>query len=69
MILLARRFFFYAYVHMHNNIHVPCSMCRCLVNHEDGNPSVIQFLSCGSGGVAELASNLDDGQYMYALGE
>lgn len=54
---------------MHNNIHVPCSMCRCLVNHEDGNPSVIQFLSCGSGSVAELASNLDDGQYMYALGE
>ena len=43
--------------------------CRCLVNHQDGDPAVIQYLSSGSGGVPELADQLDNKQYMYALGQ
>ncbi|XP_003383653.1 PREDICTED: uncharacterized protein LOC100634597 [Amphimedon queenslandica] len=39
----------------------------CLVNHQDGDPAVIQYLSSGSGGVPELADQLDNKQYMYAL--
>ena len=47
-----------------------CSLCcnRCLINHENGNPAVIQYFASGSGGVEEFASNLQDGEVMYGLG-
>ena len=46
----------------------PPPLCRALFSHYNNDPNCIHCIGTGTGGVEEMAENMDDAYFMYALG-